>query len=62
MLAVFGYIATETFKFPGDIAPGISFESIPSGLAAIEAVPALGWAQIIALIGYVDFQFTTYGA
>jgi hypothetical protein len=61
-LAVLGYIAPETFRFPGEIAPGISFESIPNGIAAIEAVPALGWAQIIALIGYVDFQLTAYGS
>ena len=45
-LAVLGYIVPEVFKFPGDIAPGVSFASIPNGIAAIEAVPALGWFQI----------------
>ena len=40
-LAVVGYIVPEFYKFPGDIAPGISFSSIPNGVAAIEAVPAL---------------------
>ena len=54
-LAVIGYIVPEVFKFPGDIAPGISFASIPNGVAAIEAVPALGWAQIFFLIGAVDY-------
>lgn len=54
MLAVVGYIVPEIFKFPGIIAPGVTFDSIPNGLAAIEAVPALGWAQILALVGYID--------
>ena len=60
-LAVLGYIFPEILRFPGDIAPGISFESIPNGLAAIEAVPALGWFQMIFLIGFVDYQLTTEG-
>ena len=37
-LAVIGYIVPEIFKFPGEIAPGITFESIPNGVAAIGAV------------------------
>eukprot|EP00981_Chlorochromonas_danica_P016219 scaffold16088_cov159-Ochromonas_danica.AAC.1 len=55
-LAVLGYIVPEIFKFPGDIAPGISFDSIPNGVAAIQAVPALGWLQIFFLIGAVDYR------
>ena len=55
-LAVIGYIVPEIYKFPGDIAPGISFASIPNGIAALEAVPALGWAQMFFLIGAVDFR------
>eukprot|EP00981_Chlorochromonas_danica_P004165 scaffold838_cov160-Ochromonas_danica.AAC.2 len=55
-LAVLGYIVPELFKFPGDIAPGITFESIPNGVAAIQAVPALGWLQIFFLIGAVDYR------
>jgi len=54
-LAVIGYIVPEIFKFPGDIAPGISFSSVPNGVAAIEAVPALGWLQMVFLIGAVDY-------
>ncbi len=42
MLAVVGYIVPEIFKFPGDIAPGLPFASIPNGVAAIDAIPALG--------------------
>ena len=54
-LAVLGYIVPEVYKFPGEIAPGISFASIPNGVAAIEAVPALGWLQMVFLIGAVDY-------
>ena len=54
-LAVLGYIVPEVFKFPGEIAPGITFASIPNGIAAIEAVPALGWLQMVFLIGAVDY-------
>jgi Chlorophyll A-B binding protein len=60
-LAVLGYIVPEVTRFPGEIAPGVSFASIPNGIAAIEAVPALGWMQMIFLIGFVDFSLTTKG-
>ena len=55
MLAVVGYVVQEIYRLPIDIAPGISCKSIPNGVAAIEAVPALGWAQIFFLIGAVDY-------
>jgi hypothetical protein len=55
MLAVLGYVATETYRFPFDIAPGLPCADVPSGIAAIQAIPFLGWAQIIALIGAVDY-------
>jgi hypothetical protein len=54
-LAVVGYVVQETTRFPGEIAPGIKFADIPNGVAAIEAVPALGWAQMFFLIGAVDY-------
>jgi Chlorophyll A-B binding protein len=55
MLAVIGYIVPEVYRFPGEIAPGIKFADIPNGIAAIEKVPALGWIQIMFLIGAIDF-------
>lgn len=55
MLGVLGYIVPEFYRFPGDIAPGVSFSSIPNGVAAIEAVPSLGWFQMVFLIGAVDY-------
>jgi hypothetical protein len=55
MLAVLGYIAPETYRFPGEVAPGLKFADVPNGIAAIEAIPALGWLQIFFLIGAVDY-------
>jgi len=55
MLAVIGYIVPEVFRFPGDIAPGIAFADIPNGVAAIDAIPALGWAQMFFAIGATDY-------
>jgi hypothetical protein len=54
-LAVLGYVAAETYRFPGDIAPGIACKDVPNGLAALDAIPSLGWAQIIFFIGAVDY-------
>ena len=54
MMAVLGYVATETYHFPGDIAPGIPFDSIPTGYAAIAMVPLLGWLQMIWTVGIIE--------
>ena len=54
-LAVIGYIVPEVYRFGWDIAPGISTSDIPNGVAAIDAIPALGWAQIFFAIGAVDY-------
>ena len=59
MLAILGYIVPEIYRFSGEIAPGVKFASIPNGVAAIEAVPALGWLQILFAIGFVDFRLST---
>lgn len=55
-LAVLGYIAPETYRFGYEFKTGLSCEDIPNGLAAINAIPALGWLQIIALIGAVELK------
>merc|ERR1740123_1684957 len=57
MLATMGYITPElTGKFPGMLSPsaGLSFESIPNGLAAISKVPGLGWGQIVLYCAAVE--------
>jgi hypothetical protein len=58
MLAILGYIVPEVFRFPGEIAPGVSFASIPNGIQAIQAVPSLGWIQMFFLIGFVDYRLS----
>ena len=55
MLAVIGYIVPEVYRFPGEIAPGLKFADVPNGVAAVDAIPFLGWAQIFFLIGAVDY-------
>ncbi|EED87970.1 fucoxanthin chl a/c protein-deviant sequence, partial [Thalassiosira pseudonana CCMP1335] len=55
MLAVVGYVATDTYHFPFDIAPGVACAYVPSGVAAINAIPALGWAKMFFVIGAVDY-------
>jgi hypothetical protein len=54
-LAVLGYVVPEFYRFDFDISPGVACADVPNGLAAISAIPALGWAQIILLIGFVDY-------
>ena len=56
MLAVVGYLTTEAGnRLSGDIDfSGTSFESIPSGFAALTAIPPEGLAQIVAFIGFLE--------
>merc|ERR1719345_702222 len=59
MMASIGYIQPEfTGKWPGFLSPsaGLKFADIPNGLAAISKVPALGWAQIVAYSGFIEFS------
>merc|ERR550537_1138522 len=59
MMATMGYITPEvTGKLPGYLSPsaGLRFADVPNGLAAISKVPALGWAQIAAYFGFVEFS------
>ena len=52
MLAVTGYLVQESFKFPGELAPGLAFADIPNGVAAIGVIPSFGWLQIVGSIGF----------
>ena len=56
MLAVLGHIVTTGgVRLPGYIDyHGTSFESIPSGIAALSKVPAAGLLQIFLFIGLLD--------
>lgn len=58
MLAVLGHMVTTAgYRCGGDIAFGVPFSSVKSGLAAIETIPAAGVAQIIGFIGLLEFGF-----
>jgi Chlorophyll A-B binding protein len=55
MLAVVGLVIQEYARLPGSIdLDGSSFEAVPNGISAIAAVPAVGWAQIVAAIAYFE--------
>eukprot|EP01038_Epipyxis_sp_PR26KG_P011169 gene11169-14988_t len=53
MLAVVGLLVADIARFPGTIdLDGTTFQSIPNGLDAFKVIPAFGWFQIAASIGY----------
>jgi len=56
MLAVLGHIVTTAgVRLPGDIDyHGTSFESIPTGIAALSAVPSAGLLQIFLFVGFLE--------
>merc|ERR1719384_3074921 len=54
-LAVVGYVVQETYRFDFDIAPGLPCADVTNGIAAINEIPFLGWAQIFFLVGAVDY-------
>lgn len=56
MLAVLGHIVTTGgVRLPGNIDfEGTSFDSIPTGLAALSQVPTAGILQIVAFVGFLE--------
>merc|ERR1712086_956337 len=57
MLATIGFIQPDfTGHWPGYLSPslGLKFADIPNGLAAVKSMPAAGWAQIVAYVGFAD--------
>jgi hypothetical protein len=58
MLAILGHLVTTAgYRLPGEIAFGVPFSSVKSGLAALETIPAAGTLQIIAFIGLIEAGF-----
>jgi Chlorophyll A-B binding protein len=59
MLAVVGYIATACGnRLPGDLTlSGVKFADVPSGFAALSAIPAAGLCQILFFIGLLETSF-----
>ena len=57
MLATTGYLVNDLqITLPGKLAvqPLIKFEDVPTGLAALKAVPLVGWIQIIVFAGILE--------
>ena len=56
MLAVVGYLIEEAgVRLPGAISyDGTQFSDIPSGFAAIGAIPSAGLFQLFAFIGFLE--------
>ena len=58
MMAVLGHIVTTRGdRLPGEIAFGVPFSSIRSGLAAFEDIPAAGLWQIVLFIGLIEYGY-----
>jgi len=58
MLAILGHLYTTAgLRLPGEIAYGVPFASVKSGLAALNDIPGAGIAQIIAFIGLLELGF-----
>ena len=62
MLAVLGHLVTTYgYRLDGEIAYGIPFSSIKSGLAAFDQIPAAGGIQLVstlvAIIGGATLNF-----
>lgn len=60
MLAILGHLVTTAgVRLPGDIAFGLPFADMKTGLAAFDTIPAAGIAQTIAFIGLIEFGFAS---
>jgi len=60
MLAILGHLVTTAgTRLPGDIAYGVPFASVKTGLAAFNDIPGAGLAQIFAFIGLMEVGFAS---
>lgn len=58
MLAILGHLVTSAgVRLPGEIAYGIPFASVKSGLAAFDVIPAAGAVQLFFFIGLLELGF-----
>ena len=58
MLAVLGHIVTSAgVRLPGDIAYGVPFSSIKTGLAVLGSAPAPGLLQVFIFVGIIESGF-----
>merc|ERR1712127_211993 len=61
-LAFLGNIITRAGVYlPGDIdTAGTSFDSIPNGWAAVQAIPSAGLAQIVLFVGFLELGWDNF--
>ena len=58
MLAVLGHIVTTAgVRLPGDIAFGVPFSSIKTGIAVFNSAPAEGLMQVFLFVGVLESGF-----
>jgi len=58
MLAILGHLVTTAgVRLPGEIAYGLPFSEVRTGLAAFSDIPAAGIAQLVAFIGLIEVGF-----
>lgn len=58
MLAILGHLVTTAgVRLPGEIAYGLPFSSMKTGLAAFETIPSAGIVQLIGFIGLIELGF-----
>jgi len=62
MMATVGYIAQECFRWPGYLSTSedVKFSSLPNGIGAWNAMPALGKAQVLLFIGLMEIATWKY--
>ena len=60
MLAILGHLVTTAgVRLPGDIAFGLPFAEMKTGMAAFDTIPAAGLAQLFVFIGILEVGFAT---
>jgi hypothetical protein len=60
MLAILGHLVTTAgARWPGDVAFGLPFSEMKTGLAALDTIPSGGVYQIICFIGLGELGFST---
>ena len=58
MLAVLGHIITTAgVRLPGDIAFGVPFSSVKTGIAVFNSAPAEGLMQVFLFVGVLESGF-----
>mmetsp|Transcript_35882 Transcript_35882/g.36569 ORF Transcript_35882/g.36569 Transcript_35882/m.36569 type:complete len:200 (+) Transcript_35882:61-660(+) len=58
MLAILGHLVTSAgVRLPGDIAFGVPFADMKTGLAAFDTVPDAGLLQLVFFIGIIEVGF-----